>query len=61
MDNEKIGIDRLDGTSNCLTWKFQTKQYLEAFELYGVVEGTDLAPTDTTNATYATDLATYGG
>lgn len=37
-------IDRLEGASNWLTWKFQMRQYLEAAELFEHVDGTIAAP-----------------
>ena len=38
MEMNKIGIDKLEVIENWLTWKFQIKQYLEASELFDVVE-----------------------
>lgn len=58
MDNEKMGIDRLDGASNWLTWKFQIKQYLEAYDLFNVVDGTDVAP-ESTAVNYATEIIVW--
>lgn len=58
MDNEKMGIDRLDGAGNWLTWKFQIKQYLEASELFDVVDGTEVAPIAGAN-NYTTLLAAW--
>lgn len=58
MDGEKFSIDRLEGGSNWLTWKFQMKQYLEAGDLWDVVDGTEVAPAvNTTN--YATLIVAW--
>lgn len=46
MEMNKIGIDKLEGIENWLTWKFQIKQYLEASELFDVVDGTVIKPAE---------------
>lgn len=53
-----MGIDRLDGASNWLTWKFQIKQFLEATDLYNVVDGTEPAPEAASNG-YATAIVAW--
>lgn len=58
MEDEKIGIDRLDGASNWLTWKFQMKQYLEASELFYYVDGTIDVPAEGT-ANYAKEIVVW--
>lgn len=46
MDNDRINIEKLDGGSNWLTWKFLMRQVLESNELFDYVDGTILAPTN---------------
>lgn len=58
MDNDKMGIDRLEGGSNWLTWKFQIKQFLEASELFSIVDGTEPPPVTTEN-NYATQIVAW--
>lgn len=53
-----MGIDKLEGANNWLTWKFQMKQYLEASELFDVVDGTEAAPAET-SANYATTIVAW--
>lgn len=58
MEDEKMGIDRLDGASNWLTWKFQMKQYLEASELFDYVNGTRDIPIEDSQS-YASEFAVW--
>lgn len=46
MENDKMGIERLEGVENWLIWKFQIKQFLEAADLFDIVNGVEMAPVD---------------
>ena len=41
---DKLFIDKLEGTKNWQAWKYQIKVLLEAKELWGHVDGTAISP-----------------
>ncbi|KAB0794531.1 hypothetical protein PPYR_11370 [Photinus pyralis] len=46
MESDRVNIEKLEGGSNWMTWKFQMLQVLEASELFDVVDGTDSPPSN---------------
>lgn len=58
MDSDRVGIEKLEGGSNWLTWKFQIRQILEANELFDVVDGTVERPING-SPDYAAKIVTW--
>lgn len=57
-DGERINIDKLEGASNWLVWKFQMRQILESLDVLEWANGEEAAPAaDSQN--YATALKTW--
>lgn len=58
MDGDKFCFEKLENSSNWLTWKFQIKQYLEAAELWDVVVGVYLPPAPSSE-NYADEIVVW--
>ncbi|KAB0797085.1 hypothetical protein PPYR_08079 [Photinus pyralis] len=58
MESDRVNIEKLEGGSNWLTWKFQMRQVLEASELFDVVDGTD-SPPSIRDENYRTDIVAW--